>query len=1372
MSTIHQIYCTHCTHGTSALSAAEGELAGRMLGYSARAGSLEARDLRRYYRQIERYVYYYLPRDTPSEEKLRLTASTAPRRLVFYPSAGGLQVIGQICYRQTDTEGRPGSYFAHVLFRDEHDGGRPWSQLDCLKLWAAPGWVEEDSTYHPFLLQPLASLEQMLAGHRPAIDDHVFLSFLSTPAGGSFDDPAGAIPDRWRRMDAAERSGLFTEAFRGFLEMGTTRRESLLLVIEPSVAALVFYGILRLLPDGEIRTPISFSTFEPNADRVGASLAATAFCDPLKADLRGDAYRSRGFALNTFTERRSESRRPQAPYATTMVRRLLERGWEAVDWSLASLTAAGARTCEDLDALAAVESLVPALFDPSRTRLDEGWRRSPMATNYLRQALVQALSGLGDAAASLEPMIGRPAHLTILELLAIEPEIPAMRGVVAFLLERLPGERIADFLKLGGVSSDAKVDVLVRHVTSHKQLPPGCDHLWNESPGRWPGSSASEPPEVSDRRSHPVPPPPPTRPAGPLLPSVLARLDLDTLEAFYAQVASRHSGAFLTSLFFAWQNRQCARESLTRVVGAVDDQALLSLFRARGAAFFREYPEDEPALGAKLHEMVGALTKHPRQFSERLDVVLAGRHLLPDKDQDVVTAWSDCRRAILEVGRLQDQRSGVLRQRPVEELETPVRRMAEAARRAMPPDRMDDDLQGSQKQTCLRQIALGLLGGRALLPGGVWQHDALWQKIAWYFQHRAWPAAPLRKMRPKSRSLGPRWILLCATVAVAAIVLVIGVLSSMSRSRLDRAEGALTPAVDRPSSSQATREGDFSGERTPRAPDTTGQAAGEGDASETSHGERRATESAREPRESPGPAPAQRQATRLPVEPEAPRASAATQPSRSDDSRTSEGVRPALPEPAKTTPVAEKPLPPVARPEAGVSAPRQAPATGSTLPQAETWAAAAERFAREHGGAFFDQAPLVNGSLEIPADALPAAADGTSLFLGGGALHLDHAMYRFGEGFEATAPVSRHEVPQLAAALSLPSVYVELQSRPGGWAVVLGHLPQTLPPDAEAKKEEILDQVENNSRMIRSQLRTYNSRAATEQAKDEAFDKLVELTGVEIPRVPPKPIRGSREYRDDPEAYKIVLDAYDEARAARDDARERVIPTAKKAVATVEERKQYVEEQFRQYEEQLRENNEKALAAIRDQCRGISVIVYRAGEGMGAARSSAADPAGTPTPGETTPGAGAVESMEGRFVVEEKPAQGLAPPAIAQIRPIVTGEGGRPLPAWYEGAIRSACEVVAFNADGLILRTTRLRDVFTEKSVDVFEKTTAARVTFRFLARRDGTSSQSPETPIAAAAHRIEPIDEGKQYTVNLQLPKGTLDWLRLLAAEPGSSQP
>ena len=95
-----------------------------------------------------------------------------------------------------DTEGRPGSYFAHVLFRDEQQQKTPWPVLDCLKLWAAPGWVCEDSPAIPFLLRPLQSLDEIRAGQPFAVDDRMLLSFLTVPAGGEFHDPRGVLPPR------------------------------------------------------------------------------------------------------------------------------------------------------------------------------------------------------------------------------------------------------------------------------------------------------------------------------------------------------------------------------------------------------------------------------------------------------------------------------------------------------------------------------------------------------------------------------------------------------------------------------------------------------------------------------------------------------------------------------------------------------------------------------------------------------------------------------------------------------------------------------------------------------------------------------------------------------------------------------------------------------------------------------------------------------------------------------------------------------------------------------------------------------------------------------------------------------------------------
>ena len=132
MSQVQQLYCTHCTHGTSALDRSREDLANKVLGYSARAGSLQDIDeLHRYYRQVERYLYYALPEGTPGEQKLKLTAESAgaPQRLVYCPSISGLQMLGQVCYRQKDVEGRPGSYFAHVLAAPMDANGQNWTTL-------------------------------------------------------------------------------------------------------------------------------------------------------------------------------------------------------------------------------------------------------------------------------------------------------------------------------------------------------------------------------------------------------------------------------------------------------------------------------------------------------------------------------------------------------------------------------------------------------------------------------------------------------------------------------------------------------------------------------------------------------------------------------------------------------------------------------------------------------------------------------------------------------------------------------------------------------------------------------------------------------------------------------------------------------------------------------------------------------------------------------------------------------------------------------------------------------------------------------------------------------------------------------------------
>ena len=96
------------------------------------AGSLDGDPLRQCYQQVEPLVYYHLPPDTPDARKLELCDASAPRRLFYVPSAGGLQVCGQVCYRATDSEGRPGAYFAHLVVQNKEEGAPRWSPLRCV----------------------------------------------------------------------------------------------------------------------------------------------------------------------------------------------------------------------------------------------------------------------------------------------------------------------------------------------------------------------------------------------------------------------------------------------------------------------------------------------------------------------------------------------------------------------------------------------------------------------------------------------------------------------------------------------------------------------------------------------------------------------------------------------------------------------------------------------------------------------------------------------------------------------------------------------------------------------------------------------------------------------------------------------------------------------------------------------------------------------------------------------------------------------------------------------------------------------------------------------------------------------------------------
>lgn len=1270
MSAIHQIYCTHCTHGSSALERREGELARRTLGYSARAGSMDPAQLRRCYRQIERYVYYYLPRDTPAEEKLRLNAATAPRRLVYLPSAGGVQLVAQVCYRQTDSEGRPGSYFAHVLFQEETAAAVRWSPVEAVRLWSAPGWVSEDSPQIPFVLPSLESLGQLVGSGRPAVDDAVLWSFLSTPADGAFDDPSHVIPARWRQMPSEQRRHWFGMALGGLVDLDSAQHESLTVVMEPSVAALFFYGLVRLLPAG-VRAVISLSTFEPNPERAALTLAATTFHDPARSDLKPEAYRGRGFAMNTFLGRHSQLRRSRGRYAHMMLERLLGEGWQGVQRTLDDLALAGADRPEDLDSLADVERLVPVLFDAHRALPADSWRHSAKAFAYLRRCVGRRLAQRDAPALRLASVVGRPAHLALLELLLSGPELPDTRAAADYLLRTLPMERTGEFVGLAGVGPEPKVELLARYVQAFAQLPPGCDALWNEP--------------LSAPQS--------------LLPQVLARLDLPTLKQFHRNVAEQHSHAFVAALVSAHREHRIPRTALGQVVSAMSDDALVSLARRQGPGLLEGYPREESTLGVRLRSMLLAMVEHLEQFCARLDLILAGAHLLPrDEDRAIASAWGECREAILEIGRLQDDRRGLLRTRPIDQLEAACQRAADAIARALPRDSVEDDRAGTIKRNCLRQIGRQLLGGKELLPSGSWRHQALWQKIAWRFEHGNWPTIPLERLRPKSQHAPWRWV----GLGVAAGILLLLAAASL---------WTWPPTAPAPSRGKA--------KAVARAKPLVSKAK----------------EADKETRTKPKP----KEAEPLPLEkvqqPDVPEKAL---PQKEEAEAAPAPVEKMEEAPAERSPEAANPN-------------LQARPLPEQEPGQETWESWADRFARQHAGTFLERVPLQNLEAEIPAEVL--GQSDSPLFVGAGRIFGDDEVYEFGAGFDQAAPTTQHPLAELANKLGLASVRVELRQAPGTAAIVVVAEEARAAPrtsaQAVAEKKSLLER----ARMMSARVQRYESTAVSEESRKKAYDELLKLMRDKIPPEPKMPELGPNATDQQQKAHAEALKKYKEEQRARDRLLENLVSIAKEEIKELYRKIEQIDDERRQAAVSARKGSDTATDELRRSCQRISVIVYRD------VKPAEQQPA---APEEKEPAANAVPAVAGTIRVETRSAVLARPPAIAVVKAVVVGDSSRTLPQEYRNNVLAGCLIMVQHQDGFV-RAIEVQDIEAAKSHDVFAGTAAVHVQFRFFRRPDDPFHPTYVLLAHSAWQVIQPVEKNREYTVRFELGKEGLGMLEKL---------
>ncbi|HWB12037.1 MAG TPA: hypothetical protein VG826_22620 [Pirellulales bacterium] len=626
---IEQVYCTHCTYGTSALEQREGELADRVLGYSARAGSAERNDLRNDYRAIERFLYYYLPSDTPPEEKQRLDAAGAPRRLFFCPSMGRLQMVGQVAYRQYDTAGRLGSYFAHVLFADRAAGG--WSTADCLRLWSAP-WTAEDSPEHPFKLSPLERLDEVWAGTEPAVGDDALLHFLQPSTPPAEDNGGTFVGSRWQNMAAQQRIDLVANTLQGLLALGTQRRESILLVVEPDIAALVFYGVARLLPKS-LAEGLSFSTYEPNAERLPVTLAATTFFDPQTADVRTDLYRRRGLVINTYLDRVSEGGVPEGNYARFIIEQLLEEGWAAVDRLREAFEAAGAKRPEDLEVLVPTHRVASQVLSASPPG-DDSWRKSDLAARYLAREVQYQLATPPGNGFRLNRVVGTSNHLTVLELITCEPPVAGLQRPAQLLLKEFPPDRIAELVASPLLLRSAKLEALASYAGTQGRLPDGCQLL--EEQGKRPKTRSSS--------------------SGWLLPDLLARLPEGVLRRVYEGLDEGRRTALLPALIAACKPPASPPAALKRllldVLLQLEDEALFDALVGYRSELTEAYPPPQPTLARRLGQALYELPDRAKDFETRLTVLDQWKayFFYPNLAERRLGEWKKVRSCLVELG--------------------------------------------------------------------------------------------------------------------------------------------------------------------------------------------------------------------------------------------------------------------------------------------------------------------------------------------------------------------------------------------------------------------------------------------------------------------------------------------------------------------------------------------------------------------------------------------------------------------------------------------------------------------------------------------------------------------------------------------------
>jgi hypothetical protein len=265
----------------------------------------------------------------------------------------------------------------------------------------------------------------------------------------------------------------------------------------------------------------------------------------------------------------------------------------------------------------------------------------------------------------------------------------------------------------------------------------------------------------------------------------MAKLPPKAMERFASHVPARATHGFLLNCIKMVRQKKMKLASLTAMLRAASDEAVLKLVQSGGKQFLATYPKNEPAMGERMRGLLHTLAKHPDDFKQRLDLLLSGEHLMADEvSRTAAACWDQCHKKIVEVGRLQGSEANLPTEKRQSLLIAACRDMAMTADKAMTIETMDGEYEWSQKRDFLLKIGQRVLGGTPLFIPGAWESTLLLQRIDMQFQKHVFPTDPLKKedldkkktparrlvVTPKkSMATTSRWLMIGIFAALAGI---------------------------------------------------------------------------------------------------------------------------------------------------------------------------------------------------------------------------------------------------------------------------------------------------------------------------------------------------------------------------------------------------------------------------------------------------------------------------------------------------------------------------------------------------------------------------------------------------------------------------